>query len=234
MEKVEENYKMRFLSLSLKKALKSQIHKFRCNTMSAQSVFNYIYQENYWGGESRSGPGSGLEQTKIVRKEISKILNDLEINSILDIPCGDFHWFKEMDLTSISYIGADIVKDLIDLNTTKYSKPNRTFVNLDIRNDKLPNVDLILCRDLFVHLSFNDIQKSIKKIQESCSKYLLITSYPSVEKNHDIKTGLWRALNMEIPPFSFLKPIRTIDEKPVFSKVPNKSVLLIDIEKLFP
>ena len=224
---------MHFKSLSLKKALKSQIHKFRCNTLSSQSVFNHIYQKNYWGGESRSGPGSGLEQTKIVRKEISKILEDFEINSILDIPCGDFHWFKEMDFTSISYIGADIVKDLIDLNTTKYSKPNRTFIYLDIRHEKLPKVDLILCRDLFVHLSFNDIQKSINKIKESGSKYLLITSYSSVEKNHDIKTGLWRALNMEIPPFSYSNPIRTLDEKPVFSKVPGKSLLLFDIEKLF-
>lgn len=35
------------------------------------------------------------------------------VRSVLDIPCGDFFWFKEIKLDLDSYIGGDIVAPLI-------------------------------------------------------------------------------------------------------------------------
>ena len=39
---------------------------------------------------------------------------------MLDIPCGDFYWMKEVDLKDIEYIGADIVDELIKKNNDKF------------------------------------------------------------------------------------------------------------------
>src|SRR5437764_15473788 len=110
----------------------------RYRTMSAESVFTEIYRKNIWGGISRSGPGSDLLQTKEIRLEFPKLFREFQISSILDIPCGDFYWLKEINMDSLSYTGADIVDEIITANKKKYQKENRKFVKLDICNDKLP------------------------------------------------------------------------------------------------
>jgi len=80
---------------------------------SIEKIFTDIYDENRWGDkESRSGPGSTLAQTEAIRSKLPEILEEFHIHSILDIPCGDFNWIKEVNLDSISYIGADIVKKI--------------------------------------------------------------------------------------------------------------------------
>jgi glycosyltransferase involved in cell wall biosynthesis len=63
-----------------------------------------------------------------------------------------------------------------------------------------------------VHLSLHDIEAAIANIIRSGSRYLLTTTFPSRDTNHDIETGQWRPLNLERPPFSFPAPIRLIDE----------------------
>jgi len=198
---------------------------------SAESIFTDIYRQNRWGGISKSGVGSDLTQTKIIRNELPKILKNFKVTTILDIPCGDFFWLKEVELEFLSYIGADIVDDIIN-NNEKYKLKNRKFVKLDIINDNLPKVDLILCRDLFIHLSFDDIWKSINNIKKSGAKYFLTTSYTKTEQNNDILTGQWRPLNLEIYPFSFPRSIITIDEKSTIKQDFGKSLLLWRIEDL--
>jgi len=82
-----------------------------------EDIFTGIYLSNGWSGkESKSGTGSDLDQTRIIRQQIPKLFRKLGIKSVLDVPCGDFWWFKEMDLGNIKYIGADIVPELIKSN----------------------------------------------------------------------------------------------------------------------
>jgi len=210
-----------------------KIFKKKYGDSSIESIFTEIYKTNYWGSaESRSGLGSELIQTKTIREKFPELFRELEITSLLDIPCGDFNWLKEVDLSFLSYIGGDIVDDVIRHNNANYSKKNRKFLKLDILKDNLPKVDLILCRDLFIHFSFNDIFKSFNSIKKSGSKYLLTTSYPSIKKNHDIFSGQWHPVNLLIPPFSFPKPIRFIDEKNSEKGIPNKHLLLWRITDL--
>jgi hypothetical protein len=74
-------------------------------------------------------------------------------------------------------------------------------------------VDLILCRDLLVHLSFHDIKSALSNIFESGSRFVLTTTFPTRDINRDIETGQWRPLNLQRPPFSFPPPIRLITER---------------------
>jgi hypothetical protein len=183
-----------------------------------EEIFTQIYHSNAWEGISRSGTGSDLEQTKSIREELPKLLKELKVKTLLDLPCGDFYWMKEVNLENTKYIGGDIVQDIIDINNKKYSNQNRNFIKLDITKDPLLKVDLILCRYLLQHLSESKIWKALENIKKSNSKYLLTTVATGVKENIDINDGEYRPLNLLIPPFSFPEPQKIIDEK---CTVPN-------------
>ena len=191
-------------------ARKRYILNRRYKGMPIRDVFEQIYRDNRWGSaESVSGTGSEIEKTKNIRKKLPDIINRIGAKSLLDIPCGDFRWMKKTDLRNIDiYIGADIVPELIRRNQQNYAKINVEFRVLDITTDPLPKVDLILCRDLFIHFSKDDIWKSIANVKKSHSKYLLATTDRDFCVNYDIITGSAHEINLEKKPFNFPKPIQ--------------------------
>jgi hypothetical protein len=177
------------------------------------NVFEEIYLTNVWGNsESHSGHGSSATATRFIRTALPQLLSDLGVNSMLDVPCGDFNWMRLLDLR-VDYFGADIVPQLIEKNQRKYSRPGRAFGLLNVVKDPLPKADLVFSRDLLVHLSEKDIESALQNIFDSGPKYLVATTFTSRDKNVDIPTGPWRPLNLERPPFSFPPPIRLINER---------------------
>ena len=101
--------------MNLKRFLKTKIknNKF-LNKLYRKYIFRSHYLTNHWGdNDSISGTGSNLIQTNTIRIEIPKTIKKYKIKSILDIPCGDYYWMKEIDFKGIKYLGADIVPDLI-------------------------------------------------------------------------------------------------------------------------
>lgn len=179
-----------------------------------QDIFAQIYHVGFWADEETvSGHGSKLSETIEIREALPKLFRELQIKSMLDLPCGDFNWMKSVNLDGIAYTGADIVPDLIEKNQTLYGSINKKFVCLDLVNGTLPTTDIVLCRDCLVHLAFKDIFAAIENLKSSKSKYLLITTYIGLFYNQDIFTGEWRPINLQLPPFNFPKPIVIIDEK---------------------
>lgn len=152
-----------------------------------------------------------MDQTRTIIEELPVLLRGLGVSTVLDIPCGDFHWMSLIDLHDIKYIGADIVEELVFQNK-KYESDNIAFVHANLLIDNLPEVDLTLCRDCLVHFSFADIHRALKNICDSASKYLLTTTFPDAPQNTDITTGAWRPLNLQIEPFSLPAPLRFIVE----------------------
>lgn len=180
--------------------------------LNKQNVFNEIYHNNYWGsGESKSGGGSTLEGTKIIRQELPNIILKYDIKSILDIPCGDFNWIKHVDF-KCNYIGADLVSELVDYNNRNYQNEYRRFEVLDSTVSVLPRVDLIFCKDLLQHLSYASVLNALHNFKKSGSKYLLVTSYPYTIRNYDIHDGDFRCLNLFIYPFNLKNPLDKIHE----------------------
>jgi len=194
---------------------------------TTEATFTKFYMTNQWGGkESRSGPGSDSDQTRIIIKELPTLLSELNISTMLDIPCGDLNWMQHVELRNIDYTGADIVKPLIQKNTEKYGRNGVCFQHLDILEDKLPKKDLVLCRDCLVHFSISDVFLALNNICNSQSEYLLTTTYTDSKMrlsvnlnglgvdndNGDIVTGLWRPLNLELAPFMFPEPLVVINE----------------------
>ena len=178
-----------------------------------KNIFQLIYEDNVWGNQqSRSGDGSDEPGTEQIRKDLAQLLEQLKIASIVDLPAGDFNWMRLVDLSGIDYLGGDIVKELVESNEKKYGRPNVRFRQLDARVDPIPKADLILCRDMLVHLSYSDCFRALAKFQKSESTFLLTTTFAARDPNRDIKTGEWRPLNLQRPPFSFPRPSKLIVE----------------------
>jgi hypothetical protein len=179
-----------------------------------QSTFAPFYAENRWGdSESVSGPGSSLERTAKLRRELPILLEELGARTLLDAPCGDFNWMKHTPLNLDQYIGVDIIPELIARNQSLYAAEQTRFAVLDLTRDELPRVDVILCRDCFIHFSNRDIVAAIRNFKRSRSTYLLTNSYPGWRRNKNIRTGDFRHLNLLSAPFNFPPPLRQIDEK---------------------
>jgi len=180
---------------------------------STAEIFSAIYRNNSWlDEESVSGRGSTLAHTVVIRSALPIVLNSLGAQSLLDVPCGDFNWMRHVDLKGIEYVGGDVVPELIAQNRLKYQSEKRSFRVLDITTDELPKVDVILCRDCFIHLPFGQILAAVVNFKKSGSKFLLATTHVSVRHNFDEPAGGWRSLNLELAPFNFPRPIQLLTE----------------------
>ena len=184
----------------------------RIRSIDREHVFLKIYEDNYWDGvNSISGPGSSLEYTQAVRKALPNLLAKLGARSILDIPCGDFQWMKDVPLGVEQYIGADIVLPLIQNNREVFGERGE-FFHRDLLRDRLPSADIIFCRDCLVHLSFREIRLALQNIKIASPKHFITTTFPYHKENADTVTPYWRALNMQLSPFNFPQPIHLIQD----------------------
>ena len=186
--------------------------------MSYKEVFSGIY-ENYGFGstESRSGPGSTLEETRLLREEIKKLIAEKGIKSVVDIPCGDFHWMKEIVFNFDYYTGGDIVEKAIETNNEKYGNSRIKFIHFDLVNDTIPEGDLLIVRDVIGHFPLEDGKKIIDNILKSNCKYLLSTSWAKKvdqgwskcnptdvhRENEGVDYGRFYPVNLMAAPFNF-------------------------------
>lgn len=180
--------------------------------------FTKIYVENLWGcAESRSGTGSTIKYTENIRSAIPLILAKYGIKIVLDAPCGDFNWMSSViESVNVSYIGVDIVDEIIVKNQLQYGGDRVKFNNLDITKDPLPAADLLICRDCLFHLSNSDIRSFLINFASSQIKYLLTTTHVNRENkfhNEDINTGGFRLIDLFRAPFCFpSNPLERIDD----------------------
>lgn len=181
-------------------------------TSDPKQVFTNIFRRNWWNNsESRSGWGAELKRTVSIRAELEAFVQTHSIQSLLDAPCGDFHWMRHVRWpTGFRYVGADIVHDLVVENRCKY--PDREFMELDVLHDSLPDVDAWLARDLMIHFPDDAVRTAINQFRRSTIRYLLATTYPNAQRNIDIKYGQVRHLNLCAPPFGLPPPLKILRE----------------------
>ena len=217
------------------KGIQRKLERLVCRERYMERVFTRYHMSNHWrDAQSVSGTGSNLEQTAEIRKELPSLFASYGIRAVLDIPCGDFCWMKDVPLGLSQYIGADIVDDLVNVNNTLYADRVHSFVKLDVTKDHLPRVDLILSRDCLVHFSLSDAIASLRNFRRSCSSYLLATTFTNQQHNIQIQTGGWRPINLEAPPFNLPRPLEVINEHCTQDdgKYPDKALALWKLEHI--
>ena len=204
---------LRHLPDGVKRLLRTRVHGQNVlNT--ARLDFPTIYRENgFVGTESLSGAGSTLFQTRIIRREVPLLFRRLGVTSVLDIPCGDFHWMRDVDLAGMHYTGADVVDEIVEINQRRFGGGTREFKRVDLISGPLPTADLVFCRDCLVHLPFEDAVSAIDSIRNSRCQWLLTTTFTRTDPNKDLDDAGWRPLNLTLPPFNFPPPELLISEK---------------------
>ena len=222
--------------------------------MSLKETFQDVYTNWRFGGwpESKSGPGSTMEETDIIRQQIKQLVKDKEIKSVVDVPCGDFNWMKDIVYSFEKYTGCDIVPEMIQDNQ-KFANSIISFKELDLTQDdiEIPEGDLLIVRDVLGHLPLEDGQKAIANILKSKCKYLLTTTWYSlndpnythenrdntvtVEANWDRGAAAFYPVCLHSAPFNFPKPEFYIEEKPKvdgYDQGVRKGLAFYELDKL--
>lgn len=198
---------------------------------SAKEIFTKVYSEAQWGrnaqGEGFSGTGSMVAFSKDYMLFLQKFIDEKNIRSVVDVGCGDWEFSQHIDWKGATYKGFDVVPTVINKNNTKFSKPAITFECVDVINSDLPKADLMICKDVFQHLTNADISLIIKQLSKY--KYCLITNDTSPDTltsdNPEIlHRGSYRTLDLTKPPFN-LKGAKILTYK---SYNAIKQVLFID------
>jgi SAM-dependent methyltransferase len=178
-------------------------------TDSMKPVFEDIIRNHRWS-DVVCGTGSTIEHTQPLREQLVPFLKKHNINSMADIPCGDFSWMSQVEFPKdFYYIGGDIVGFMIEQARQKY--PGVELLEFDLSQDTIHKVDLIFCRDCLFHFSLADLNQTLDNISRSSVKYVMFTSYYD-GVNHDITTGAFREIDFLKAPFEFPEPIDFIHE----------------------
>lgn len=187
-------------------------------------TFSKIYKRGEWGRSADSkffsGLGSiGAAATFYVEHMAELLQRHAQDKgrplTIVDVGCGDFQVGRTLleKLPGFSYIGCDIVEELIAHNKAAHSGSRITFRVLDVVRDPLPEGDVCLVRQVFQHLSNDDILKTLGHLkypliyitegQPAC-----IEGPPNPDKptNSEVRfnwrTGRGRGVELSKPPFN--------------------------------
>jgi hypothetical protein len=190
------------------------VHDLRWRVTSRADVFARVYESQAWGSsESGSGTGSEVRATGEVVVRLPAMLRRLGVRSLLDAPCGDWNWMRDVVLPVERYYGADIVPTVIDDLRSRFGDDRHEFLVADLTVDALPEVDAVLCRDCLVHVSFQDIGSIIENLRRTGATWLLLNTYPEITVNRNQFTGpSWRRLNFQLPPFGFPEPVESFPD----------------------
>ena len=174
--------------------------------------FTKVYDENAWGDDqSRSGPGSRLESESVreALEVLELVTRNYLIRSLHDIPSGDFNWlWRFLDRhPEVAYRGFDVVPALVRANRKR--APGRRFDVLNVATTVPPAADLIFCKDLLNHLTFEDIASALANMARSGSKLLLASNnfgHANAELAEDLD-GHSRHLDITAAPLNFPRPV---------------------------
>jgi len=100
---------------------------------------------------------------------IAAHLSELNSNAtIVDLGCGDFWVGASLleRLPSVKYIGCDVVPELVEYNRKTFGSNRIEFRLLDIVSADLPIGDVCLVRQVFQHLSNQEIACTLPKLQK--------------------------------------------------------------------
>lgn len=175
-----------------------------------EGKFSAIHRDRAWSGDgSVSGPGSNAGATEILQSELGRVLSDLSASHVIDIGCGDFGWMSRVN-GNFHYCGVDIVPGLIAQLNARYAGETRQFLQLDATKDPLPKGDVVICREVLFHLSFEDAKALLDNLLRHRYRYLIATSDCDIWFNSNVPSGDYRPINLRFSPFRFPDPLKVI------------------------
>jgi len=161
------------------------------------------------------------------------------------VACGDFTWMSlilQEIVEPMVYRGTDISKYIISATKKKYNNEKHKysdkkigFKRLDmtrkkslrtIRTDRLGG--LIVCREVFQHMTTDDVLKAIDVFGRSGYEYVLITNYltqPEELTQIDIFSGGTNSRNLNNSPFNLPKTKNYYEKFKIHTESGNPLIL---------
>jgi 2-polyprenyl-3-methyl-5-hydroxy-6-metoxy-1,4-benzoquinol methylase len=175
--------------------------------------FEQIYQNNIWNGvESLSGPGSGSNATRHMAEELATLVRTLDVNTVLDVACGDGYWMPALP----GYTGIDISPTAIE--RAKRNAPSRNYLVADFLTEDF-SADLIIMRDVLQHLPISDAVLMVRRAWKRCD-WLLASTYRSGKNTglNRVKLMQGRSYDNDLQqkPFSLGEPVAWIPDGYVY------------------
>lgn len=184
--------------------------------MPTEQVFTEIYEKNKWGGvPGEFCSGSGSSNAHVVSAYVSMLVERATREGFLDrtfvdLGCGDFRVGKHLLPLCSHYVGVDIVKSLVQLNQKYFGSATTRFAHLDIVKDELPGGDVCFIRQVFQHLSNEQISAVLPKLRRYT--WIFITEHyphdneeirPNLDKVHggDVRVYENSGVYLSEPPF---------------------------------
>jgi SAM-dependent methyltransferase len=190
-----------------------------------KKTFQRVYLRKKWGvpeggakffsGSGSRGPAASAYVDRI-GSLIEAYSSSRESTTIVDLGCGDFEIGRQLTqrLNRVKYIGCDIVPELIAHHTKAFSNDSISFKELDIVNDALPSGEICLIRQVFQHLSNEDIACVLVKFARY-QQVFVTEGYPVVAEGpvnpnklagsdvrFDWDTGRGRGVELDKPPYN--------------------------------
>lgn len=138
-----------------------------------RKVFERIYQSGQW--IKGSGWGSWIENVGPYVDFLQSFLNDHnDIDTVLDIGCGDWEFSQYIDWDGRFYQGIDVVPFIIKENNRKFGNGYIEFFTGDATRMDLAPADLIIVKDVLMHWPTRSIRSFFKNAPDH--KYMLVTN----------------------------------------------------------
>jgi SAM-dependent methyltransferase len=209
----------------------------RSRRRSVAEVFADVYRRQQWTRESgqrfSSGWGSGTAYSQPYCDWVTSFAREHGITRLVDLGCGDFRVGQSLLAGGpFSYVGVDVVPELIAYNQARFAGPQARFECLNIIEDDLPSGQLCLIRQVFQHLS----NQQIRAVLDKCAVYprILVTEHiyvgpdsrPNVDKPHGPDTRVSDRSGVFLDRSPFDLGARTVLEVPYSNREILRSVLL--------
>ena len=149
-----------------------------------EQVFSEIYRRGTWGKEAGqpffSGTGSSTQSiTEPYVVAMTKYLESVPGGArVVDLGCGDFSIGRQLLPHCKSYVGVDVVPDLIRHLNADVKDARARFMQADIIDGALPDGDICLIRQVLQHLSNAQIRKVLAKLDKYDTVFIT-EHYPS-------------------------------------------------------
>ena len=178
-------------------------------------AFVKIYANDRWG--HGSGEGSMRLHTRGYVALLQHFMIERQIESVVDMGCGDWQFSQFIDWSRVRYQGFDVVPTVVEGSAARFARDNVTFRLYSGDPTELPPADLLIAKDVLQHLPDAVVFSVLSCLSKY--RYALFTNCVNpqgVTNNKDIKSGSFRQLDLRRPPFNL-----RADEIYTFSKHEN-------------
>ena len=179
------------------------------------AIFSETYGSKTWGGDEGFFSGQGSRAGHIVEPYVAVLGHELRERfggkaTVVDLGCGDFAVGSRLTPHCRSYVGVDVVPELVQRLQDRHRSERVRFEVADITRDPLPRGDVCLIRQVFQHLSNQEILSVLIRLGGFKAVYVTEhlpiperLSKPNLEKAHGPDIRLWRnsGVYLDQPPF---------------------------------